>query len=148
MVFSVWITPSNSNSTTLCNLDSFSLHSNSECSPGTSTANALSRSEDQWSSPFLYSLEYLCAIDHFCVHFKGGKPQKALRATSVWRIQSAQDVSMNRFLGNILTTLGLAQNNQHKGKRLRQKEEVGKSHRNFSSKIKPTAGTPFKFGLA
>lgn len=95
VVFSVWTTPNDSNS--MCNLDTFSLHLNSECSPDTSTANALSRSEDQWSSTFLYSLEYLCAIHHFCAHFKGGKPRQALRATSVWRIQSAQDVPTNRF---------------------------------------------------
>lgn len=30
----------------------------------------------------------------------------------------------------------------------KEEEEVGKSHRNFSPKMKPTAGKPFKFGLA
>lgn len=144
----MWITPNNSNSTTMCKLDSFSLHSNSERSPDTSTANALSRSEDQWSSPFLYSLKYLCAIDHLCAFQRwqtsaGPQCNLSLENTKCSRCIHKQ------VLGNILTTLVLAQNKSTEGKdwEKKKKEEVGKSHRNFSSKMKPTAGTSFKFGL-
>lgn len=46
---------------------------------------------------FIYSLEYLCAKDPFCVHFKDIKPQKALSTDSTWMIRSAQDNSIKMF---------------------------------------------------
>lgn len=82
------------------------------------------------------------------MHFKDVKPQQALSTNSVWRIQSAQDVSIKQVLGNILTILILAQNNQHRGKRRKGEGDVDEHNADFSSPMNSTAGTAFKFGLA